>query len=108
MFFYKVSVNVNFNRIMLIATALAATATVATFFFKISVHSLAMGGALGIILPLNKAADGELLVPAAGLIALAGIVMSARLYLQAHTLREVGYGAALGFLVGFFGMNLLF
>lgn len=108
MFFYKVSVNVNFNKIMLIATALTATATVSSFFFKISVHSLAMGGALGIILPLNKAANGELLVPAAGLIALAGIVMSARLYLQAHTLREVGYGAAFGFLVGFFGMNLLF
>ena len=47
--------------------------------------------------------------PAIGVLwVLAGLVMSARLYLQAHTLREVGYGAAVGFLVGFFGMILLF
>lgn len=108
MFYYKVSMNLNFNKIMLIATALTAVATVMTFFFKISIHSLAMGGALGIIMPLNKAAGGALLYPVALLIVLAGLVMSARLYLQVHTLREVGYGAALGFLVGFFGMIILF
>lgn len=108
MFFYKVSVNVNFNKLMLIATALTAVATIATFFFKISVHSLAMAGAIGIIMPLNKAADGELLYPVVAMIFLAGLVMSARLYLQAHTVREVGYGAAVGFMVGFFGMVLLF
>jgi hypothetical protein len=108
MFYYKVSMNVNFNKIMLIATALTAVATVVTFFFKISIHSLAMGGALGIIMPLNKAAEGTLLYPVVLLIVLAGVVMSARLYLQAHTLREVGYGVAVGFLVGFFGMIILF
>lgn len=108
MFYYKVSVNVNFNKLMLIVTALTVVAAVVTFFFKISVHSLAMGGALGILLPLNKAAEGELLYPAAALIVLAGVVMSSRLYLQAHTLREVGYGAAAGFLVGFSGMIILF
>ncbi len=108
MFFYKVSVNLNFNKLMLIATVLTLVATVVTFFFKISVHSLAMGGALGIVLPLTRAADGGLLVPAATLFVLAGLVMSARLYLQAHTLREVVYGASAGFAVGFFGMIFLF
>jgi len=108
MFYYKVSVNINFNKIMLIATALTVAATVLTFFFKVSVHSLSMGGALGIMLPLNKAADNGLLIPSVGIMVLAGLVMSARLYLQAHTLREVGYGAAAGFLVGFMGMILLF
>lgn len=108
MFYYKVSMNVNFNKIMLIATALTVVATVMTFFFKISIHSLAMGGALGIIMPLNKAGEGTLLYPLVLLFVLAGLVMSARLYLQVHTLREVGYGAALGFLVGFFGMIILF
>jgi hypothetical protein len=108
MFFYKVSVNVNFNKLMLIATGLTLLATVVTFFFKISVHSLAMGGALGILLPLNKAADGEMLMPAAVLLIAAGLVMSARLYLQAHTLREVSYGVGAGFLAGFLGMIFLF
>ncbi len=108
MFFYKVSVNVNFNKLMLIAASMTAVATVATFFFKISIHSLAMGGAIGIVLPLNKAGEGVLLYPIVAMILLGGLVMSARLYLQAHTVREVGYGAAVGFLVGFFGMVLLF
>jgi len=108
MFFYKVSVNVNFNKMMMIVTAMTAVATIVTFFFKISVHSLAMGGAIGIIMPLNKVADGELLYPVVAMIFLTGVVMSARLYLQAHTVREVGYGAAVGFMVGFFGMVLLF
>lgn len=108
MFFYKVSVNLNFNKIMLIATAMTAVATIVTFFFKISIHSLAMGGALGILLPLNKVAEGALLYPAVAIIVLGGLLMSARLYLQVHTLREVGYGAAVGFLVGFFGMIVLF
>ena len=108
MFFYKVSINVNFNKLMLIATSMTVLATVVTFFFKISVHSLAMGGALGILLPLNKAAFGEMLMPAAALLIVAGLVMSARLYLQAHTLREVSYGAGAGFLVGFLGMIFLF
>lgn len=108
MFFFKVSVNVNFNKLMMIATIMTVVATVVTFFFKISVHSLAMGGALGILLPLNKVAEGELMIPTAVMFALAGLVMSARLYLQAHTQREVLYGAASGFLVGFAGMIILF
>jgi hypothetical protein len=108
MFYFKVSMNMNFNKIMLIVTALTAVSTVITFFFKISIHSLAMGGALGIIMPLNRASDGALLYPVVLLIVLAGLVMSARLYLQVHTLREVGYGAAAGFLIGFFGMIILF
>lgn len=108
MFFYKVSQNVNFNKLMLLTTILALVAFLVTLFFKISVHSLALGGILGILVPLNQTAGGELLYPVAGIMVLAGLVMSARLYLQAHTLREVGYGAATGFLVGFFGMILLF
>jgi len=108
MFFLKVSVNVNFNKIMMLATTLVAVATVITFFFKISVHSLAMGGAIGILLPLNKVADGKLIFVTAAIFALAGLVMSARLYLQAHTQREVFYGAIAGLVVGFTGMILLF
>ena len=108
MFFYKVTVNVNFNKLMLIVTAMTAVATIATLFFKISVHSLSLGGAIGILMPLNKVADGELLYPVVGLIVLAGMVISSRLYLQVHTVREVGYGASIGFLVGFFGMITLF
>lgn len=109
MFFYKVRVNINFNKVMVIEVALALVATLATFYDKVSIHALAISGAVGIIVPLNKAVEnGSLLVPTAVLVALAGLVMSARLYLNVHTPRQVMYGAFLGFAVGFSGMILLF
>ena len=109
MFFYKVGNNVNFNKVMLLVASMTMTATVVTFFFKISVHSLAIAGCAGILFSLQRVAgDGGLLIPMVIAIALSGIVMSSRLYLQAHTLREVLYGAAAGFLIGNGGMMLLF
>jgi membrane-associated phospholipid phosphatase len=109
MFFYKVSVNVNFNKVMVIEVALGLVATIATFYEKVSIHSMAICAAVGIFIPLNKAVDdGSLLIPTAAMLAIAGVVMSARLYLNAHTPRQVMYGAFLGFTVGFTGMMLLF
>ncbi len=109
MFFYKVSINVNFNKVMLIVALMVVMATVATFFMKVSVHSLSVCGAIGITLPLNKAVgDGSMLWPTIGIMLVAGIVMSSRLLLNKHTPREVLYGAVLGFSSGFFGMTILF
>lgn len=109
MFFYKVSHNVNFNKVMMIATGLIVLATAATFFEKVSIHSLAICGAIGILLPLNKAIEnGALIVPTITVIVIGGLVMSSRLYLNAHTPRQVLYGALLGFAGAFFGMAILF
>lgn len=64
---------------------------------KISLHSIGMGSLFGFIymfsLPLERA---PVLILVAILI-LSGIVGSARLYLKAHTLKEIGLGFALGF-----------
>lgn len=109
MFFYKMSVNINFNKLMLLVAALVLAATIGTLFMKISVHSLAISGAVGILLPLNQTPEGvDMLFPTLAVIVLAGVVMSSRLYLNKHTPREVLYGASTGFGVGFFGMNILF
>ena len=109
MFYYKVSHNVNFNKVMLIITGLILLATVATFFEKVSVHSVAICGTMGIMLPLNKAIEnGALLLPTLLVIVIGGLVMSSRLYLNAHTPRQVLYGAVLGFTGAFFGMTILF
>jgi membrane-associated phospholipid phosphatase len=60
-------------------------------------------------MPLNKAVEnGSLLWPTLIVLIVAGLVMSARLYLNAHTPREVLYGALAGFSIGFFGMIFLF
>ena len=109
MFFYKVTQNVNFNKVMLIVACMVLTATLFTFFQKISIHSLAICGALGILIPLNKAVENSVLLwLSIAVLILAGLVMSARLYLNAHTPREVLYGAVTGFSVGFLGMIILF
>jgi len=109
MFFYKLRTNLNFNKVMILVTAMVMLGTVTTLFQKISIHSLAMAGCVGLLLPLNKVEPmGSVMVPTVVMMVLAGLTMSARLYLQVHTLREVMAGAVAGFSVGFFGMILLF
>jgi membrane-associated phospholipid phosphatase len=108
LFFHKAILSMNFNRIMIIVAALVGIATVITFFYKISIHSLAWGGVVGILLSMNRMVEGTLLIPTIVAIVLAGLVMSARLFLNAHTLREVLSGALTGFVAGLGGMMLLF
>jgi membrane-associated phospholipid phosphatase len=68
-----------------------------------------MWGAVGMMLPMNKVSEiGSLLIPTAIVIVIAGMVMSARLALNAHTPREILIGSTSGFAIGFFGMIILF
>ena len=108
MFYWKFPIP-NLLRLMMIVSALVVFATAVTFFYKISVHSLAMWGAVGMMLPMNKVSEiGSLLIPTAIVIVIAGMVMSARLALNAHTPREILIGSTSGFAIGFFGMIILF
>jgi len=108
LFYYKLPFP-NLNKLMLIVFGLVLASFLITFFIKISIHSISMAGAIGIVLPLNKAMEEpRLLVPTALLIVLAGLVMSARLVLGAHTLREVLQGALVGFAIGYSGVMVLF
>jgi hypothetical protein len=108
LFFHRAILSMNFNKIMIIIAALVVIATVITFFYKISIHSLAWGGVVGIFLAMNRMVDGALLMPTVVAIVLTGLVMSARLFLNAHTLREVLSGALTGFVAGLGGVMLLF
>ena len=68
--------------------------------WKISAHAVGIGGVLGtIMLLLAKHGDTELFLPFVGLIALSGLVSSARLQLNAHTIGQVSAGLGLGMLV---------
>jgi hypothetical protein len=109
LFYYKLPISANFIKLMVIISVLVITATFITLFYKISVHSLAMWGGVGILFPLNKVAeDGALLWPTAFIIAASGLVMSSRLLLNVHVPREILFGSLVGFLVGFAGMIFLF
>jgi membrane-associated phospholipid phosphatase len=109
LFYYKLRFSQNFNNLILIIAALVVISTLITFFQKVSVHSLAIWGGIGILLPLNKAVEQNyLLWPTAIAIVAAGAVMSARLILQAHTPRQILVGSITGFLIGFSGIIILF
>jgi membrane-associated phospholipid phosphatase len=109
LFYFKLPFSANFNKLLLITTDLVISSLFITLFYKISIHSLAIAGAIGILLPLNKATENaSLLWPTAIVILIAGAVMSSRLLLESHTPREVMYGGLIGFLVGFTGMIILF
>ncbi len=108
LFFYKGSFGSNFNKLMLIITALIVISTLITLFYKVSIHSISIWGAVGILLPLNKIVEESLLWPTAIIIVIAGIIMSSRLFLNAHTPREILLGAVVGFSVGFGGLLFLF
>jgi hypothetical protein len=99
----------NLLKFLIIIDALVLVATLTTFFYKISVHSLAAWGMLGILIPLNKVLeDNTLFYPTLVIIVITGAIMSARLKLNAHTPREVMFGSILGLLTAFAGMIILF
>ena len=105
----RMNLNDNFLKFMVIIDMLVVVATIATFFFKVSVHSVTIWGLIGILVPLNKITEvNTVFYPTLGVIALAGFIMAARLQSGAHDPREVMLGAVLGLVTGFTGMFLLF
>lgn len=99
----------NFLRFMVVIDMLVVAATVATFFFKVSVHAVCVWGFIGILVPLLKITEVDtIFYPTLALIVLAGFIMSARLQLGAHTYREVMWGSVLGLATGVAGMLVLF
>src|SRR5688572_12886206 len=105
----RIDFNDNLLKFLVIIDALVLVAAIVTFFYKVSVHSMGMCGLIGILLPLNKISeDGALFYPTVIAIMLAGIVMSSRLQLNAHTPREVMVGGVLGFTTSFAMMLVMF
>ncbi len=93
-----------FSFYMLGATFLAVCALVITFYYKISLHMMGMGGIFGFLLGLSMRFDLPIPATIAGLILISGIVGAARIKSDSHKISEV-YS---GFLVGTTGMLLLF
>jgi membrane-associated phospholipid phosphatase len=105
----RIGVQDNLLKFLVVIDALVLAGTVATYFYKVSMHSVGMCGLIGILLPLNKISEeGALFYPTVVTIVLAGIVMSARLQLNVHTPREVMVGGILGFTTSFLLMFFLF
>ncbi len=111
LFYQQVHMNLNDNflKFMVIIDLLVIVATLATFFYKVSVHAVCVWGLIGIMVPLNKITEvNTIFYPTLVLIVLAGFIMSARLVVGAHTSREVMWGSVLGLATGLSGMLFLF
>lgn len=65
--------------------------------WKISAHSVGMGGLIGFLWAFHARTEVPLLLPLAIAVVLAGAVGSARLFLQAHQPAQVYAGFLLGF-----------
>jgi hypothetical protein len=76
--------------------------TLVTLFWKISAHAVGTGGLLGFLFGIiYDFAAVELLYPTLACVLAAGLLLSARLYLNAHTPAQVGAGFLLGLMVCF-------
>jgi hypothetical protein len=105
----RIGVHDNLLKFLIIIDILVLLATVITFFYKISVHSMAIWGMIGILLPLNKISEqGALFYPTIAAIVVAGFIMASRLQLDSHTPREVMAGALTGLLISFGSMMIMF
>ena len=101
----QMTLNDNFLKFMVIIDMLVVVATIATFFFKVSVHSLTIWGVIGMLIPFNKITEvNTIFYPTLAIIALAGFIMAARLQTGSHNPREVMWGGVLGLATGLGGM----
>lgn len=111
LFYWKFGIGYHDNifRFLLIMDFLVLAATIITLRYKVSVHSLAICGLLGILIPLNKVSeDNKLLYATTICLVVAGFVMSSRLHLNAHTPREILVGGLTGFGISFVSMMTMF
>ncbi len=102
MFMAKIKENNIFVIILMAITLIVLTVSLITLFTKISAHSAAASGMIGFLLAIAfKYSQHGLLFPLVGVLLLAGLVMSARLYLNAHSPVEILLGCMVGFLMSF-------
>lgn len=95
-------------KIFFIATAAVSfLIAIITLWWKISAHSAGAGGITALAFFLLKMNTSSLLIAAFVLI-FSGITMTARLYLKAHTQRQVYIGFLLGFVVMLFFLYFKF
>lgn len=95
----KLEMNSLVNTILASTTGLLLILTVITGFYKISIHNAAAWGTAGFLYGIfyKSALDPVLFYLALVFILLSGLVGTARLFLGAHTPRQVLHGSLLGF-----------
>lgn len=98
LFVFKIQVNEVIAILLAATTVLVAVLTLITVWFKISIHAAGISGVVGFFLVFGvRYPDSQALYPLVVLLISAGLVMSARLQLNAHTPKEILAGTVTGF-----------
>ena len=74
----------------------SSAALMANIYLKISLHAIGAGGLLGFFMMLQYKTEMTMLWPLAAAVLMAGLVCSARLFLGAHSGKEVYLGLLVG------------
>jgi len=104
---HQVKLPAMFQQFVLGSTFLIALVLLINFWWKISIHTVAMGGMIGCMICLSMQFDNDMRLMIACLIMAAGLVSYARLKLEAHTQSQVYFGFFVG-LVVMSGIFLIF
>jgi len=93
----------NFVLSILVAVLLAAAIS---FFWKISLHAIAVGGVTAVLAAMMFKYGVDLVLLVSFMVLISGLTTMARLYLNAHSPSQVYAGYATGFTIVFLGALL--
>lgn len=97
--FSKIPSAIFLRKFMIAAACCEVLCFVVSFYWKISLHLTAMGAAVALLVVMNVAGVGNMMVPLMVAILCAGALASARLYLGCHNGQQVLAGFCGGFAV---------
>lgn len=107
LFGVKVELGPLISVLLAISTLLIGLTGLITLFWKISIHTLALGGLIGMLMAINQNTSiPNITVMLSALFVLSGVVASARLKLNAHSPVQVYSGFVLGVFVSFASYTL--
>lgn len=95
-----------FRQYMLAITVITFCTLIISFFWKISLHMIGIGGITALVIVLAFSFKVNMLLVLVFVVMIAGLLGSARLKLGAHTPSQVFTGFTLGFILMFFMLKI--
>jgi hypothetical protein len=102
----KLNLPASFYLMMIGAIVVIAIALLITFFWKISVHMLGIGGLLGATIAISFRFQLDLTFIIVGAVLVAGLIGYARLKTKSHSYKQVYIGFIIGVITEFFAVFL--
>lgn len=95
----QIHIPVMFQKFVLGATLLIVMALIINFWWKISIHMIAIGGMIGCITGISLQLNYDMRLLIGGLFLIAGLIGFSRLKLNLHNQSQIYFGILMGFVV---------